>query len=145
WAPRPALPAAPGRGRRAPRERGALRDPRRVRALPDLGTAGARPPAAARDGLRAVGGGVANGPRTAGETWNFPSRAGIMNATARREEVAMGTRDELHRFIDGLPEGLVAEVLDFAQFVARKAGVATVTAALDALPEDDEPLTEREI
>lgn len=33
----------------------------------------------------------------------------------------MATRDELHKFIDSLPDGLVGEVLDFAQFVAKKA------------------------
>lgn len=60
----------------------------------------------------------------------------------------MATRDELHQFIDTLPEGLVGEVLDFAQFVAKKAQaehVARVMAAMEALPEDDEPLTEEEL
>lgn len=59
----------------------------------------------------------------------------------------MSTKDELHRFIDTLPEGLVGEVLDFAQFVAKKAHaehIARVMAAMQALPEDDEPLTEEE-
>lgn len=59
----------------------------------------------------------------------------------------MATRDELHQFIDTLPDGLVGEVLDFAQFVAKKAQaehVARVMAAMEALPEDDEPLTEEE-
>ena len=32
----------------------------------------------------------------------------------------MATRDELHQLIDTLPEGLVDEVLNFAQFVAKK-------------------------
>lgn len=60
----------------------------------------------------------------------------------------MATRDELHKFIDSLPEGLVGEVLDFAQFVAKKAQseqVARVMAAMQALPEDDEPLTDEEL
>ncbi|MFP5503900.1 MAG: DUF2281 domain-containing protein [Candidatus Sericytochromatia bacterium] len=60
----------------------------------------------------------------------------------------MATRDELHQFIDTLPEGLVGEVLDFAQFVAKKAQaehVARVMAAMQVLPEDDEPLTEDEL
>lgn len=60
----------------------------------------------------------------------------------------MATRDELHKFIDSLPDGLVGEVLDFAQFVASKAQseqVARVMAAMAALPEDDEPLTEEEL
>lgn len=60
----------------------------------------------------------------------------------------MATRDELHQFIDTLPDGLVGEVLDFAQFVAKKAQaehVARVIAAMEALPEDDEPLTEEEL
>jgi hypothetical protein len=57
----------------------------------------------------------------------------------------MSSKEELHKFIDTLPEGLVGEVLDFAQFVAKKAQteqVAHVMAAMQALPEDDEPLTE---
>jgi hypothetical protein len=60
----------------------------------------------------------------------------------------MATRDELHRFIDSLPDGLVGEVLDFAQFVVKKAQseqVARVMAAMEALPEDDEPLTDDEL
>lgn len=60
----------------------------------------------------------------------------------------MATRDELHQFIDTLPDGLVGEVLDFAQFVAKKAQaehVARVMAAMEALPEDDEGLTEEEL
>lgn len=60
----------------------------------------------------------------------------------------MSSKDELHRFIDTLPEGLVGEVLDFAQFVAKKAQadhIASVMAAMQALPEDDEPLTEEEM
>jgi hypothetical protein len=60
----------------------------------------------------------------------------------------MATRDELHKFIDSLPDGLVGEVLDFAQFVAKKAQseqVARVMAAMEALPEDDEPPTEDEL
>ena len=59
----------------------------------------------------------------------------------------MSSRDELHKFIDTLPEGLVGEVLDFAQVVAKKAQadqIARVMAAMQALPEDDEPLTEEE-
>lgn len=60
----------------------------------------------------------------------------------------MATRDELHKFIDSLPDGLVGEVLDFAQFVAKKAHseqIALVMAAMQTLPEDDEPLSNEEL
>lgn len=60
----------------------------------------------------------------------------------------MATRDELHKFIDSMPDGLVGEVLDFAQFVAKKAQseqIARVMAVMQALPEDDEPLSEEEL
>lgn len=60
----------------------------------------------------------------------------------------MASKDELHQFIDTLPDGLVGEVLDFAQFVAKKAQaehVANVMAAMQALPEDNEPPTEEEL
>lgn len=57
----------------------------------------------------------------------------------------MAEKDYLHKLVDELPEVLVAEVVDFVEFVIHKArleDVGAVKAALAALPEDDEELSE---
>ena len=59
----------------------------------------------------------------------------------------MSNRDELHRLIDELPDGLAGEVLDFVQFLGQKEAKRSRDAALAALraaPLDDEPDTEAE-
>lgn len=60
-------------------------------------------------------------------------------------DATMAGKDYLHKLIDELPESLIAEVVDFTEFVAhkaRQANIAAVKAAFDALPEDDEELSE---
>jgi hypothetical protein len=59
----------------------------------------------------------------------------------------MANKDELHKLIDELPEGLTAEVLDFVQFLRLKENRRSRDAALMALrstPLDDEPYTDEE-
>lgn len=57
----------------------------------------------------------------------------------------MASREDLHTLIDELPDRVIAEVIDFAEFVAEKVRRQRVEAAqakLDALPEDDEEVSE---
>jgi hypothetical protein len=59
----------------------------------------------------------------------------------------MANKDELHRLIDGLPEALAGELLDFARALRQKELRRSLDAAriaLEALPEDDEPVTPAE-
>lgn len=59
----------------------------------------------------------------------------------------MSNRDELHKLIDELPDGLAGEVLDFVQFLSQKEARRSRDAALAALrsaPIDDEPDSEEE-
>jgi hypothetical protein len=56
----------------------------------------------------------------------------------------MANKDELHRLIDALPEALAGELLDFARALRQKElrrSRDAARTALDALPEDDEPVT----
>lgn len=57
----------------------------------------------------------------------------------------MVSKDYLHKLIDDMPEAMVAEVLDFAEFIskrARDARAADLRVFLDGLPEDDEELSD---
>lgn len=53
----------------------------------------------------------------------------------------MASRDELKRLIDELPEAVIGELVDFAQFLRQKEArraFNSVQGAMEALPEDDE-------
>ena len=59
----------------------------------------------------------------------------------------MTTKENLKTLIDGLPEAMAIEVLDFAEFVSRKASARAAEAepmVVDPYALDDEPAVEDE-
>jgi hypothetical protein len=57
----------------------------------------------------------------------------------------MVSKDYLHKLIDEMPEAMVAEVLDFAEFISKRARdvqAQKLKAFLADLPEDDEELSD---
>ena len=54
----------------------------------------------------------------------------------------MSNKERLARLVDDLPEDIAGEVLDFAEYLKDKQ--RRILAAFNALPIDDEPVSEEE-
>lgn len=56
----------------------------------------------------------------------------------------MTTKERLHQIVDGLPESEAHAALRFLEYLRRETS-DPVTAALQHAPEDDEPLTDKDL
>lgn len=59
------------------------------------------------------------------------------------EEDSVSDAERMMQLFERLPEAARGELIDFAEFLARKAD--PVAWALDTAPEDDEPLTDEDV